>query len=312
MPLKTNTALCIALCAGVAVSVAGAALAGTCTATMSDFDFGDQSLRGGSTDTIYGTLRVDCGPLLGPLNLNTTVCISVGAGGGGAGPSNNPRYMLRADDSILEYQLFRAGGAPLNEITNIQLSLLGSSVFEEVIHAEITDTGGAAVKGGSYASNFTGGIDFTVTAGLLSCADPQATGSFTVSANIVPSCSVSAGTLDFGTLGTNVTAPITGQTTIDVACSDGIPYSVYLDQGTGPGVADPTGRKMVSGSNTLSYGLYRNVGLTSSWGWTAGFDGLSATGTGAVQSIPVYGQINAGQTAPTGTYNDTVVITVEY
>lgn len=311
--MKTQSVLRIALCAGVAVSVAGAALAQTCTATMSDFDFGDQSVRGGSTDTVYGTLRVDCGPLLGLINL-ATVCISVGAGSGRAGASNNPRYMRRADDSILEYQLFRAGGAPLNEITNIQLSLslLGSSVFEEVIHAEITDTGGTAVKGGSYVSNFDGGTEFAVKAGWLSCADLQDTASFSVSANIVPSCSVSAGTLDFGSLGTNVTAAITGQSTIDVACSDGIPYSVYLDQGTGPGVAAPTGRKMASGSDTLSYGLYRNATLTSPWGWTAGVDGLSATGTGAVQSIPVYGQINAGQTAPTGTYNDTVVITVEY
>jgi len=285
-----------------------------CTVTLDDFDFGTVSVRGGSTPQIMGTLRIDCSVL--PLVSLIRFCIHVGPGDGGAGGSNIPRYMTRADDTRLAYQLYRGGygGQVVNDINGISLTLLNTKIYEEPIYAQILDTG-TAVKGGSYDSNFLGGVHLTATAGLaLSCTTygSQTTGNFTVSADIVPSCTVSAGTLDFGTLGTNVTAPVAGQTTIDVTCSDNTPYTVYLGSGTGAGVSSPAARKMSSGANTLSYGLFRNPSMTQPWGWTHGVDGLSATGIGAVQSIPVYGQINPGQTAPVGIYNDSVVITVEY
>lgn len=303
--------LALSLCA----ASVGGAVAQSCTATMDDFNFGTTSVRGGSTPQTLGTLRVDCSALLGLISL-VNICVTVGAGDGGAGPSNSPRYMRRADGNQLAYQLYRGGygGTVLNGISGVQLSLLGSSVFEETIYAEILDSG-TSVKGGYYDSNFFGGVDFVVTAGtLLSCTSrgQQDTGDFTVSTDIEPSCTVSAGTLDFGTLGTTVSAPVTGQATIDVTCSNGIPYTVYLGQGQGMSVTDPTGRKMTSGSNTLTYGLYRNQALSAPWGWTAGVDGYAATGTGALQSVPVYGQISAGQTVPVGVYNDSVVITVDY
>ena len=288
-----------------------------CTVTLDDFDFGTVSVRGGSTPQVMGTLRIDCSALV--LASLIRFCIHVGPGDGEAGASNTPRYMTRADGTRLAYQLYRGGygGQVLNEINGISFNLLNTKIYEEPIYAQIIDTG-TAVKGGSYDSFFQGGensIHFSATAGvLLSCTSlgPQIAGNFTVSADIVPSCTVSAGTLDFGTLGTNVTAPVAGQTTIDVTCSDNTPYTVYLGSGTGAGVSSPAARKMSSGANTLSYGLYRNSSMTQPWGWTHGVDGLSATGIGAVQSIPVYGQINPGQTAPVGIYNDSVVITVEY
>ncbi len=241
---------------------------------------------------------------------------TVGDGDGGAGPSHSPRYMQRADGTQLAYQLYRGGygGTVLSSITNVSLTLLSSTVYEETIYAEILDSG-TSVKGGYHDSTFIGGVDFVVTAGtLFSCTSSgtQDANDFTVSADIEPSCTVTAGTLDFGTLGTSVSAPVTGQTTIDVTCSNGIPYSVYLDEGLGAGVTDPTARKMTSGGNTLTYGLYRNAALSAPWGWTAGVDVYSATGTGALQSIPVYGQIPSGQTVPVGIYNDSVVITVDY
>ena len=312
MPVIRRILASIALCLAVSAPLAGAANAQACTATMDGFDFGTTSVRGGSTPQTLGTLRVDCSALLGLVSLYT-ICISVDAGDGGAGASNSPRYMRRADGTQLAYQLYRGGygGTVLNDINGITLNLLSSTVYQETIYAEVLDSG-TAVKGGSYASDFAGGVDFRVTAGLLACSADQDVAGFTVAADIVPSCTVSAGTLDFGTLATTVSAPVAGQTTIDVSCSDGIPYTVHLGPGTGPGVSDPASRKMLSGSNTLSYGLYRNAAMTAAWGWTAGVDGLSATGTGAAQSIPVYGQVHAGQTVPTGTYNDSVVITVEY
>lgn len=315
MPLKIRAAARIALFLAVLSTFAGESAAQSCTASMTDFNFGTTSVRGGSTPRILGTLRVECGALLGLISL-VNLCITVDAGDGGSGPSNNPRYMRRADGTQLAYQLYRGGygGTVLNNISGVSLSLLSSTVYEETIYAEVIDSG-TSVNGGYYSSNFTAGIDFRVTAGtLLSCTSrgEQDSSDFMVSADIEPSCTVSAGTLDFGTLGTNVSAAVVAQTTIDVSCSAGVPYSVQLGQGQGPGVSDPTARQMSSGSNTLSYGLYRNQTLTAPWGWTVGVNDNSGTGTGAIQSIPVYGQINSGQTVPVGVYSDSVIITVNY
>ncbi|WP_165937647.1 Csu type fimbrial protein [Antarcticimicrobium sediminis] len=315
MLVKIRALARIALFLMVLTTFAGGASAATCTASMSDFNFATTSVRDGNTPRIMGTLRVECDALLGLISL-VNLCITVDDGDGGAGSSNSPRYMRRADGTQLAYQLYRGGygGTVLNTISGITLNLLGSSVYEEPIFAEVIDSG-TSVKGGYYSSNFTAGTDFRVTAGtLFSCTSrgAQDTSDFMVSADIEPSCTVSAGTLDFGTLGTNVSAAVTAQTTIDVSCSVGVPYSVQLGEGQGPGVSDPSFRKMTSGSNTLSYGLYRNQTLTAPWGWTIGVNDNSGTGTGAIQSIPVYGQINSGQTVPVGVYSDSVIITVNY
>ncbi|GAA6203151.1 spore coat U domain-containing protein [Aquicoccus sp. SU-CL01552] len=315
MLVKIRALARVALCLAVLSTFAGGAAAATCTASMTDFNFGETSVRGGSTPRTLGTLRVECSALLGLVSL-VNLCITVGPGDGRAGSSNSPRYMRRADDTKLAYQLYRGGygGTVLNNISGIRLSLSGSTVYEETIYAEVIDSG-TSVNGGYYSSNFAAGTHFQVTAGtLLSCTSRgvQDTSDFMVSADIEPSCTVSAGTLDFGTLGTNISAAVAAQTTIDVSCSAGVPYSVQLGGGQGPGVSDPSLRKMTSGSNTLSYGLYRNQTLTAPWGWTSGVNDTSSTGTGAVQSIAVYGQINSGQTVPVGVYSDSVVITVNY
>jgi hypothetical protein len=46
----------------------------------------------------------------------------------------------------------------------------------------------------------------------------------------------------------------------------------------------------------LTYGLYQDRGRTQPWGWSSG-DAVDGLGSGATRSIPVYGKINAGQSA---------------
>lgn len=308
-------ALTWACLAALAILVAaGPARPQVCSATMTDFNFGTTSVRAGNQPRIMGNLVVDCTALLGLVSL-ANVCITFGPGGGGAGPSNNPRYMVGPGGQLLSYQLYRSsyGGTPLTSITGVSLGLL-SPTYQETIYAQVESLGNS-VNGGYYQSNFAVPSDFRMTAGtLLSCTTygQQDTSPFTVSANIVPSCTVSAGTLNFGSVGTNIQTPVAAQTSLTLTCSSGTTYSVLLGPGQGAGVSDPTVRKMAYGTNSLAYGLYRNQSMTAPWGWTAGTNDFTGTGTGSPQSITVYGKINGGQTVPTGIYNDSVVITVNY
>lgn len=102
-----------------------------------------------------------------------------------------------------------------------------------------------------------------------------ATAQFNVTAKVVGSCStsVSASGLDFG----NYTGTqLDGTTSIKVNCTNGKIYNIGLSAGTGTG-ATVTSRKMMNGSNTLAYALYRDSGRTQNWGETIGTDTFLGT-----------------------------------
>jgi spore coat protein U-like protein len=142
----------------------------------------------------------------------------------------------------------------------------------------------------------------------------QETTTFSVGATIADSCSVSATALAFGTIDPldNVTNNTDATTTIEVTCANGTTYDVGLDAGLATG-ATVTARAMTSGSDTLNYALYSDAGRSTNWGDTVGTDTVSDTGTGSAQTITVYGRVPSGQeTTPTGTYADTITVTVTY
>jgi len=139
----------------------------------------------------------------------------------------------------------------------------------------------------------------------------SASGNLAVSAIVNAQCVVQSAALPFGTY--NSTA-VQQNAQIGVTCSNGTAYTVSLDAGTGSG-ASTASRKLVNadGSGTaLNYGLYQDSSRTKAWGSANGTDTLSGVGTGATQSIPVYGQIPGGQTAVSGNYSDVVAITLSY
>jgi spore coat protein U-like protein len=77
---------------------------------------------------------------------------------------------------------------------------------------------------------------------------------------------------------------------------------------------------MTSSGNFLPYGLYVDSGLTHPWTTgatnstcTVTNDCYLGTGNGSAQSVTVYGQVPTTATAPpSGTYSDTVTMTVTY
>lgn len=139
-----------------------------------------------------------------------------------------------------------------------------------------------------------------------------ATTSFNVTSTVIDVCAVSAGNLGFGTYSPIGGSALDGSSTITITCTLGTPYNVRLSQGANG--SSVTARKMLraSGTELMNYSLYRNAGRTQNWGETDNTDTLSSTGTGVSQAHTVYGRIPAAENVPTGSYSDTVTVTVSY
>ena len=140
-----------------------------------------------------------------------------------------------------------------------------------------------------------------------------ATAGMPVRIEIVTSCTVSASDLDFGAYASNSMTPANGQTTIQLQCGAGATAELSLDAGTGPG--GNTSRRRLehdSGRGRLDYDLFQDPGRTIHWGDRSGSDTLEVVTTGVPQTIPVYGQIPAGQRAEEGTYSDTITVRVTF
>ncbi len=134
------------------------------------------------------------------------------------------------------------------------------------------------------------------------------------------SCTISASSLAFGTYDPLAAGPLDSTGSVSTNCTSGRPphvdYDVHLDSGQSSSYAP---RRMSNGSSNLNYNLYTDIGRTTVWG-----DGTGGTGTvgisfnvtrpGSSQTTDhtVYGRIFAGQTVSTGSYSDSLVITIVF
>lgn len=141
------------------------------------------------------------------------------------------------------------------------------------------------------------------------------TTTFGVSATVNPNCLVSAQALNFG--GYDGTAARSATSDITVRCSSGTTYAVGLSTGGGT-----FAQRLLagSGSNTLQYNLYTTLAASTVWGdGTLGTGTVAGTGAGMAianaQTHTVYGVLpdNAfNQGAPSGSYTDSITVTVTY
>jgi spore coat protein U-like protein len=133
-------------------------------------------------------------------------------------------------------------------------------------------------------------------------------------------CVALASPVSFGSYAPFDAAPVTGSGTVSVRCSlvgllsIGVQYTIQLSPGSSGSYAD---RHLVNGARALRYNLYTDGARSSVWG--NGSAGTAAVTDGYVLGLltttrgyPVYGRIPAGQNVPAGTYNDTILVTVDY
>jgi len=130
-----------------------------------------------------------------------------------------------------------------------------------------------------------------------------------VSAMVGASCIVGSTPLLFGNYSGGAVSQTAAAT---VLCTNGTPYTIGLDNGTGSGATVVT--RLMTGPNnqTLSYGVYSDAAHTTAWGSSAGTNTVTGSGTGTVQTIPVYGQISPSQSPTPGNYTDTITVTLTY
>lgn len=136
-----------------------------------------------------------------------------------------------------------------------------------------------------------------------------ATGTLTVSATVLSACTVTGSSLAFGSY---TSAQLDASATVNVVCTNGTPYNVGMDAGTGTGATTSVRKMTGSVAGTLSYALYKDSSHTTNWGNTVGTDTATGNGSGISQVLNVYGRISSGQNANIGAYSDTITITLTY
>jgi spore coat protein U-like protein len=135
------------------------------------------------------------------------------------------------------------------------------------------------------------------------------TNAFGVSTAVAASCSIS-GVSNIGFSGYNPTLTSTGTGSISALCSKDTPYTLSLSAGVGT-----FANRAMSGPVTdkLNYNVFLDAGYTSIFGdGTSTTSSVSATGTGAVQAITVYGKIPSGQFINVGSYSETLTVSLVY
>ena len=147
-----------------------------------------------------------------------------------------------------------------------------------------------AVAGAALASN--GAIAATATSNM------------TVQAVITGSCTVTAPTMNFGNI-LLTTANTDTQTDLTVNCTNAVPYTVGIDGTVGA-------RTLTNGAQTLSYEIYTDNTFAVPVDNPGGLNVIPGTGTGANQTVSIFGRVPVQTTPPAGTYTRTAVVTVTY
>jgi spore coat protein U-like protein len=139
-------------------------------------------------------------------------------------------------------------------------------------------------------------------------------------ASAAESCTLSGGSANFGIYDPIAAAPLDTTGTLQVTCTSGLPvivdYEIHLDTGQGGSFVP---RAMTNGSSLLTYNLYTDATRTVVWGDGTGGTGLVSIkyalprpGVTQTDTWTVYGRIGAGQVVSTGTYLDTITVTLVF
>jgi len=163
-------------------------------------------------------------------------------------------------------------------------------------------------------------LPLLATAGLLIWRTPAVSAQGTSTANmlvvtaVTRKCFVQTAPLDFGQydpVQANATAALDAQNNMTVACTKGTVVTIGIDNG-----ANATGevRRMAGGASSfLAYELYQDAGRTLRWGNVAGqlFDAGVAPSRDP-RTFVIYGRVPGAQDVTEGTFQDTVVVTVNF
>ena len=141
---------------------------------------------------------------------------------------------------------------------------------------------------------------------LSQAAAATSTTTFSVTAEVVTTCGITATNMNFG----NYSGVLLAATaTLEATCSTGTPYTIGLNAGTGDRGdhrhAQDGGTSCRGGRILNSTTLSQDAAHSINWGDTIGTDSVPGTGNGAAQPLTVFGRIPASQFIQSGAYSDT-------
>ncbi|MDP9975045.1 spore coat protein U-like protein [Variovorax paradoxus] len=319
------------------VGVGSAQAAITCTAQMSDLNFGTVDLVDGSTPpSPIATLDYTC-TNNGTSAETVRVCFNIGDGDEGL-TNFNPRVMKSGTNS-LKFQLYQGtsnviwgssgnGVVPNPFIATFSVPRRISSTVPASVSASTTMRGDllagqGTAPPGAYQDNF-GSVHTSITFSSSTTGTPTACNGtaadnfpFLVKATVAKSCLVTADPLNFGTIdGLPGMADRDQFSTINVTCTTPTSYTVALtpsnNSTTGAGAMTPTGG-VPGNTDAVPYRLYSNAGRSASWGSATGTNTVAGTGTGTAQTLTVYGRVlGSSVNVRPDSYRDVVTVTVSY
>lgn len=141
-----------------------------------------------------------------------------------------------------------------------------------------------------------------------------ATATFQVTATVASSCLVSATELAFGSITpTEAATELAKTSNISVTCSNTHPYTVNVGFGANGGTEANRFMKNSANADKLAYNIYTEAAHTNVLGDGSGVSkNVPMVGTGAAQTITVYGKLLQNQFVSAGTYADTLTVNVAY
>ena len=131
-------------------------------------------------------------------------------------------------------------------------------------------------------------------------------------------CNVSATGVNFGPYDVFSTVPRDSTGSVTVSCDEVPPPDPVISIGPSgnSGGFFPRTMRRSGGPGTLEYNLFTDPSMTSVWG-----DGAAGTNTVNLKNVhrqkppvvvPIYGRIPPGQDAPSGTYGDSLTVTINW
>ena len=135
---------------------------------------------------------------------------------------------------------------------------------------------------------------------------------------LAASCSVSTGSVAFGSYSPLSGAARESTGSVIVSCSEALSGVVSYNIALGAGAGTYTSRVMLSGVHVLGYNLFKDSARALVWGDGTGgstlvSDSYTMISSPTIRTYPVYGRIPGGQTsAHVGTYSDTIMVTVAF
>lgn len=315
MRLRTVLLLVAKLWLVVLVVVPMPALATQCSVTSTSLVFGPVDTLASLGTATSADLEISCSEVPEGIDV-ITICGHLGPG---SDISSGIRQMLGSSDT-LGFSLYTDPGhqtpwghdlnPELGESLRLTLDVVGSEAARTVtLHGLVHGAQGSTVPG-NYSATIEGSdASFAFDDGdLANCPHHQtAETTISITAEVQHNCLVQTGDLNFGTVGA-IDQNVDAIADIAVSCTPGTGYSISLDGGIS-GASQPDQRQLQSGSNSLTYGLYRDAERSLPWG--EGASVKSGEGIGSEETISVYGRIPP-QPVAVGTYTDTVVVTVTY